>query len=186
MNDPIDDFLGADLNLPPPRELRQSILLETTCAIRRRRWTRRLAQAGAMAACFVAGMAAMSFVSRHSNVDIANGRPEDHQPPAKTAVVAQDGHHLNGEVEPTLTEPTLLELEWRAFDSKENRAALYFAVANRYLEERQDYEAALRCYRQALDAAGPEELAVRPDDNWFVSSLKEARLQEKSDASISP
>jgi hypothetical protein len=52
MNDPIDDFLSADLNLPPPAELRQRILLETTHVVRRRRWMHRMVQVGAMAACF--------------------------------------------------------------------------------------------------------------------------------------
>jgi hypothetical protein len=128
-------------------------------------------------------MGAMFVVSRHSDGEIAASHALDHEAPTKVDVVAKDGHHRNGDPQ---VEPTLLELEWRAFDSKENRAALYFAVANRYLEERQDYESALRCYRQALDAARPEELAIRPDDNWFVMSLKEARLQEKNDATINP
>ncbi len=182
MNDPIDDFLSADLNLPPPHDLRQNILLETTRALRWCRWRRRLVNVGAMAACFVAGMSVMFFVGRHSNGDIAKSPPED-QAPEKIAVIAKDGHHWNGDPQ---TEPTLLDLEWRAFDSRENRAALYFAVGKRYLEERQDYEAALRCYRQALDAAGQEELAIRPDDNWFVMALKEARQKENNDATVNP
>ena len=81
---------------------------------------------------------------------------------------------------------SLLDLEWRAFDSRENRAALFFAVAQRYLEEQHDYESALRCYRQALDAAPKEALAIRPDDNWFVMALKEARQKENNDAVLNP
>ena len=78
-----------------------------------------------------------------------------------------------------------MDQEWRAFDSRENRAALFFEVAQRYLEK-QDYDSALRCYRQALDAAPKEELAIRSDDNWLVMALKEARQKENNDAVINP
>ena len=40
--------------------------------------------------------------------------------------------------------------------------------------------AALRCYRNYLDAADPEELAPAPaDDNWLLLALKNARLKER-------
>ncbi len=151
--------------------------------MRRRRWQRRGVQIGALAACFLAGMAVMGVWQGIFN------KPEENQraDAAPFAVSADRENDKNQRADAVpLAEPTLLDLEWRAFDSRENRAALYFAVAKRYLEERQDYEAALRCYRQALDAAGQEELAIRPDDNWFVMALKEARQKENNDATVNP
>jgi hypothetical protein len=75
-------------------------------------------------------------------------------------------------------EPSSLDLEWQAFDSKTNRAATYFRAGNKYLEANQDMESALRCYAQAIDACAPEELEIRPEDNWLVTTLKNARRKE--------
>jgi hypothetical protein len=41
-------------------------------------------------------------------------------------------------------------------------------------------QAALRCYRNALDAA-PEDLDVDATDTWLLMSLKEARSKERRD-----
>ena len=69
-------------------------------------------------------------------------------------------------------------------DSRDNRAALFFEVARRYLEEQHDLDSALRCYSQALDAAPRETLAIRPEDNWLVMALKQARQKENNDATF--
>ena len=174
MNDPLEQFLGADFNGPPPAALQQEVLAKTTHVLRRRRIVRRLAWAGAMAACFVAGMLTMLLVQ---------GAPQQ-----KVEIVDPGPQAKKQEPEKKLPEPavSLVELEWRAFDSRDNRARLFLEVGHRYFEERQDFDSALRCYRQALDAAPMEELAVRPDDNWLIAALKEARQKEKDDAVVHP
>jgi hypothetical protein len=83
------------------------------------------------------------------------------------------------------TPPTLVELEWRAFDSRDKRAALFFEVAQRYFDAN-DLDSAVRCYRQAFDASPKEDLAIRPDDNWLVMALKEARQKENDNAILIP
>jgi len=170
MNDPLEEFLASDFSDTTPPNLRQAVLATTTRVLRRRRLARRLAWATALAACFLAGMGTMLLwqTLEPSERQVQRSPANDHlsaKQPEKTATP------------PTNPEPplSLVDLEWRAFDSRDNRAALFFEVAKRYLVERQDYDSALRCYSQALDAAPKEELAVRPDDNWLVMALKEAR-----------
>ena len=176
MNDPIEQFLGADYSGPAPAGLQQEVLAQTTRLLRRRRLARRLAWASALAACFVGGMATMVLVQGAA--------------PAEVESIEQSAHaRLLEQPSPEKQPPTaltLVDLEWRAFDSRENRAELFFQVGHRYLEERQDFDSALRCYSQALDAAPQEELAVRSDDNWLIAALKEARQKEKNDALVHP
>lgn len=180
MHDPIDQFLAADFTGPSAPGLRGAVLAQTTRALRRRRIARRVALVGALAACFLAGMATMlAWQMQDSPKEIARVIAPEEKPlpgPLKKAAPST-------RPEPP---PSLVDLEWRAFDARENRAALFFAVARRYLEEQNDYESALRCYRQALDAAPKDGLAIRPDDDWLVMALKEARQKEDNDAELNP
>ena len=180
MNDPIERFLSTDFSGPATPGLRESVFAQTASALRRRRLRRRLVGIAALAACFLAGMATMfAWQTRESSSETVRVVPPKENQAAKSdAPVAQS-------TKPEAT-TSLLELEWRAFDSRDNRAALFFEVAQRYLEEQNDYESALRCYRQALDAAPKEGLAIHPDDNWFVMALKEARQKEENDAVLNP
>jgi tetratricopeptide (TPR) repeat protein len=181
MNDPVDQFLTTDFSAASTPGLRQAVFAQTARVLRRRRVGRRLAALGALAACFLAGMATMlAWQTHESPRELAQLVPpnENHAAKQPDKPVALSTKHEEA--------PSLVELEWRAFDSRDNRAALFFDVAQRYLEEQKDYEAALRCYRQALDAAPREVLAIRPDDNWLVMALKEARQKEKNDAVLSP
>ena len=174
MHDPIDQFLAGDFTAPGPPALRQSILAQTTRALRRRRLVRRLAQAGALAACFLAGMGTMSLVSP---------APMGEKPPEPRIAKAEKKADLAIAPPPVKAEaaPSIVDMEWRAFDSRDNRAALFFDVAQRYFDQ-SDFESALRCYRQAFDAAPREGLTIHPDDNWLVMALKEARQKEDNNA----
>jgi hypothetical protein len=170
MNDPVEQFLASDFTEPAPPELRQAVLAGTTRVLRRRRLARRLAWATALAACFLAGMGTMLLWQTLE--------PSEQQ--AQRLPVSENVSAKQPETKaapPTNPEPplSLVDLEWRAFDSRENRAALFFEVARRYLDEMHDYDSAVRCYSQALDAAPKEQLAIRPNDNWLVMALKEAR-----------
>lgn len=175
MNDPLERFLATDFSGRAPPRLRQSVLDTTSDILRRRRRWRRLAWTAALAGCFLAGMATTAVWHQPPRSRELPHAPQLQDDPATFAAPASA---------PEV--PTLVELEWRAFDSHDNRAALFFEVGQRYFEDEQDLTAALRCYRQALDAAPPEDLAIRPGDNWLVMALKEARQKEKNDADINP
>jgi hypothetical protein len=178
MNDPVEQFLGTDFSAPAAAGLQQVVLAKTMCVLRRRHLRRRLAWAGALAACFLAGMGTMLL---WHTLELPEQQAQRLHPKEDLAANQEKPAAPSAKPEPP---PSLAELEWRAFDSRDNRATLFFEVAQRYLEEERDYDSALRCYRQALDAAPREALAIRPDDNWLVMALKEARLKENSDATF--
>jgi hypothetical protein len=76
--------------------------------------------------------------------------------------------------------PSELELQAEQASAKAEAARLFRAAGDGYLRDYADYRAALRCYRNYLDEAIPDALAVSPDDTWLLTSLKRARAQEKT------
>jgi len=128
--------------------------------LRRRLWLRRLAWAASCAACWLLGVLAAQAWRP------APASPRSPGPTAEVAVAPAPQPE-------TPAPPTAVALEWQAFDSAAPaQAALYLTAGNRYFEEMQDYESALRCYRQALAAGDARLLEVRPEDNWLVAALK--------------
>lgn len=153
-----------------PTELREQVRAQTSRIVRRRSIARRLAAAGALAAC-LAGAALVGYFLRPNSEARRETPPvvEAPRPPEPAAVEV---------VQEPMANP--VELEWQAFDSQQNRAASYFLAGNKYLEASEDVASALRCYTQALDACTPAELEITPDDNWLVVTLKNARLKERN------
>jgi hypothetical protein len=171
---PIDDFLQKAAPAVVNPELRQALRVQTTRVLRRRRWWRRTRLTGALAACYLAGILTMRVaapapapppeISRQPTPPTLPDEPERVEAPRPTV------------------EETALALEWRAFEATEHRAELYRQAGDRYLERERDPSSALRCYRQALNATPPENLAISPSDSWLLMTLKEARLKEKDHA----
>jgi hypothetical protein len=169
VNDPWEELL-LPFEQPDSSALRQALLAQTVRLLPRRRRWRVLAAAGALAACFVLGMLTMWQL-----------RPA----PADRPTVAEEKQPALQAPPPKapLTRGTALVREWQAFDSKgKERAALFTQAGAQYLHDDHNPDAALRCYRQALAAATPDELEVRPEDDWLVMALKTARKQEIVDA----
>lgn len=75
--------------------------------------------------------------------------------------------------------PADLELQAEQASAKAESARLFREAGDRYLRDYADYRAALRCYRNCLDA-DPDALTVLPDDTWLLTSLKRARAQEST------
>jgi hypothetical protein len=92
-------------------------------------------------------------------------------------VIADAGKTLPPEEKPPQP-PELYEFEAQLAPPAE-RAAQLRKAGDLYLEQANDYAAALRCYSQAFNAAGPEALEFSPDDNWLVMAIKTARRKEK-------
>ena len=76
--------------------------------------------------------------------------------------------------------PAELELEAEQTPVKAEAARRFREAGDRYLRDYADYRAALRCYRNFLDEADPEQLRVTPDDTWLLTSLKRARDLENT------
>ncbi|MCI0380531.1 MAG: hypothetical protein L0215_23335 [Gemmataceae bacterium] len=170
MSDPRDplDFLDTQPAAPP--DLREALWQNTARLLRRKLWRRRLQTAAALAACVLAGMGIMWLLQPRPKPEIIVQRIEVPQKPF-------------AEEKPQPTRETAVALEWRAFDSSENRGALYFQAGHRYLDDHGDMQSALRCYRLAFETDPELAQITDPGDNWLVVALKNARRKEISHAS---
>jgi hypothetical protein len=166
-SDPLDDLLA-----PPPAAdvegLRERLRDQTARLLRRRRRLRRLAWAGALAACYAAGLLTVWFAARPA-------------PPSPSPSVARQERPAPP---PAVEVPGAVAVEERAADDDDPRAqaALYRRAGDLYLSAENDPAAALRCYGNALDAGGEADLSVAPSDNWLLISIKSARQKEKRHA----
>jgi hypothetical protein len=152
--------------------LRQSVLHRTTRVLRQRRWLRRGAVVLALSACFAAGAATTRVLT---------------PPPSVVTVVVKEPAEPAlpvPQVEPPQLEkePTAIAMEWDALDHPEKKVESYRRAGDRYLSESNDVQAAVRCYKQMLDAGTEKDWIISPDDNWLLMALKEARQKEKLDA----
>ena len=169
--DPVDDLLRGDFSSATESPLRRGLLEKTIRQLRRGRLVRRCALAGSWAACFVAGAPAM-FLWHASMAPDPGGN--GHQPVAERPGPKEKPAPPKDMAKPDPAAAAVAK-EWEAFDSTGNRAALFFEAGDRYFNDNNDITSALRCYRQALDASSPEQLAISPNDNWLLISLKQSR-----------
>jgi hypothetical protein len=179
--DPVEQFLASLPVSAPDPAFRQELLRETLTTMRRQRWRRRAAVVGALAASFLAGTICMHFWPvRTPDVAQQEQASGPAGPSKKTAP----------QIVPAPPEATVapipgggaLAMEWNAFDERDQREKLYRQAGDLYVQENQDYEAALRCYAQALDSNANQDMTINADDNWLVMALKEARRKEQSHA----
>src|SRR5947207_15283648 len=167
MSDPVDDFLNRGSPPGGNEQLQAALLRRTTRLLRRRRRLRQLAYGAALAACFLAGMATMHWLTP----------PAPAEPTPVSPVTAAKKADPAVNVEPVPR--NAVALEWQARVQPTERVARLRSAASLYLNESQDYAAALRCYGDALNASGPEALAFSLDDDWLEMAIKHARQKEK-------
>jgi hypothetical protein len=172
MNDP--ESLDAFLSITPPAAdpaLHSDVLTRTLPVVHRRRLVRRAGLVGALAACFAGGALTMRLLTPtvEPEVQIVERFIEREPVTPPTPKVA-----------PSAVEPvgSALALEWQAVENPERRAELFRIAGDRYLNEEGDMASAVRCYKNALNAASADDLQVTPQDTWLLSSLKNARLEE--------
>lgn len=171
--DPLEDFLQSPPTPDEPAGLRAALRRQTTRHVRRRRLARRLTVAGSLAAAVLLA-ALVGWLAWPTPTPEAPPperplavRPEP--PPAPPPPAA----------EPEL--PPAVAKEWQAFDAPPSaeKVTLLREAGDLYLEEQRDFASAVRCYRQALDAADGDALAIDPNDNWLVMALKLDRQMEE-------
>jgi hypothetical protein len=169
MSNSPDDFLETGFFCEPDNKLRQAIREQTTRVLRLHRRIKRVVVLAAFAACFVAGMATMYVV----------GPAQPAGPESVSGPVAQIKAEAPQRVQVAEVPTTAAALEKQALTNPDERVARLRKAGGKYLEEDQDYQAALRCYSQALNSGA---LEPSPDDTWLEMALKDARRKENSNA----
>jgi hypothetical protein len=77
---------------------------------------------------------------------------------------------------------TALALEWQAAENPDRSVELNRMAGDRYFDEENDLESALRCYRRFLAGCAEQDLEISPKDNWLLVTLKTARLEGRRNA----
>lgn len=162
-----DDLLTPRPGLPNDR-LRADLRERTARLVRTRARFRSPRRALVPVVCFLAGVAVAWYrPAPEPRVEYITVREEVAVP----VVVPPPSP-------PPPVSPAALELQAEQLSVKAEAARLYREAGDRYLRDWADHRAALRCYRNFLDLAGPTELVVVRDDTWLLTSLKHARESE--------
>jgi len=172
--DPLHELLRPETSVPAPI-WKDTLREQTTHTLRWRRRGRHLTMIAALAACFLAGVLTTRLFSSPQIVHEieyvsapAESKPDTLAPPSE---------------KPTKEEKlTALALEWQAAESPDRSAELNRLAGDRYVEEENDLESAVRCYKRFLAECTREELEITPKDNWLLVTLKNARLEERRNA----
>jgi hypothetical protein len=160
--DDLERLLGPRASASSP-ELRNQLREQTSRRVARRSRARRTAAAAALAACYAAGCATVWLA----------------QPAAPApASAAGNAPAMNAAPAPASPElplsPRQLELAAEQADGAES-ARLFVEAGRRYGRDWNDWQSALRCYRNYLDLT-PDTPAIEPNsDDWLLAKLKTDR-----------
>jgi hypothetical protein len=187
MNEPhdeLDELLGPPPAAEPPG-LRDDLFRQTSRQLTRGRWVRRARTAGAVAAVLAVG-GLVGWFAKPAPPAVAPEAPAERVVFAVAVVpfvVVPDSPAMDVAGSPELP-LSAAKLETRAelADDAAEAARLYRLAGDRYLNDRQDYPNAVRCYRLFLARAGDNGLSPDPADTWLLTSLKNAAFKEKYDA----
>lgn len=179
-SDDLDELLTPRPTAEPPG-LRADLFRRTRRRLVVGRRLRRVRTAAAVVAVFAAGGLAGWF-----------GRPTTGAAPPQVVVAVAVVPVLIPPPEPQpvesspVPEPVLTaaqtETKAELADDPAEAARLYRLAGDRYLDDRQDYRNAARCYRLFLARAGDTGLSPDAADSWLLTSLKNAAFKEKTHA----
>src|SRR5262245_3719408 len=161
-----------DVLLAPPAgtatdAMRAQIQQRTSRQVRYRLFVRRGRLMIALAACYLTGMVTIDVLHSRTqpvSVGIVQAKPE-------VTIVLVPVERAR-------------DVELRAEQAEAaEQAQVYFTAGRRYAEEAGDWNSALRCYRNALDADQAQAEKIDPDhDDWLTMALKLDRQKEKENA----
>jgi len=161
--------------------LRESIRVQTERVIRRRRAVQRLTRLGALAALLMIGIGLGRELRPEPHHEFPPDlvyRPQVVVVPVVVPVpVSEPSPSPSIEKNESASAPQAEMLAEQAEDRSES-ARLYRVAGDGYLLA-QDYRNAARCYRLFLARAGEPALQPEAQDNWLLTSLKNAAFQEK-------
>ena len=172
--DDIDVLLdGTAIESPVDEKLRGELLRLTGQTIRRRKNVRRAGLLGLVAGAYLAGVLTMNWRIPQQDITLA-GRAD----------LASAEAPLTSDHDAPAAAPAYDEMAYPIGELADlNRYEVFCRAAERHLNETGNYTAALNLYRQALNAASEDQLAIAAGrDTWLLMALKNARQQERNDA----
>jgi hypothetical protein len=181
--DPVEHLLTPVFASDERTPLRQALLVETIRRLRRRQRIKQFVHGAALLVCYLAGLGTMRLAIPGN----ARNQTDNHSQSAdysQARAFTGNPQVLTPAVPPVDQDPEVPAnvLERIASVSEDKQSDLYRLAADRYLEEDNNVQAALRCYGRSLDTAKREDLAISEKDNWLLMELKKARLEGKSHA----
>jgi hypothetical protein len=179
--DPAEEYLARPSLECAGEGFRRRLLLQTSAVLRRRRRAKRWGGIAALVACYLAGIVTARF-------GLSPGAADGTQVMGHSAEAVRGGGEpsiapASGDQAQSRDVPAVV-LEWRALDSRERRPDLLRLAGDRYLDENNDVQSALRCYRRLLDTGSEADLAVSANDTWLLIALKEGRQKERTHANV--
>jgi hypothetical protein len=178
-NDSLDVVLGGKGKICGDDRLRNAVLAGTLGVIRRRRRLKRCAVAAMLLGCYLAGMVTVVFW-RYGGEDL---------PIPSTRQIAKEGQP-KGTVPFSLTRKPGQSLEPLPPDhaGPPDQKAVYIPrsqfevlrrAGDRYLQDPEKMQLAIRTYARALKYASADERAISPEhDTWLLMALKDAKSKE--------
>ncbi len=160
--DDLDDLLRPNESSAPP-ELQDHLRRLTMLRVRRRSYVWRLAFAAALAACYVAGAATVRlFQTAPQTVVVVERIPAEPVQASPPTLQPQS--------------PRDLEIAAEQADGAES-AHLFLEAGRRYGNDWNDWQSALRCYRNALDLSSEVPVIDPKNDDWLLAKLKTDRRE---------
>ncbi len=167
-DDAMETLLAAGAGGHGDDRLRAAVLARTMRVVRFRRHRRRLALAGALAACYLAGLATTGTWRLRSE------RPP--QTARELADAADRAPHAPREAAPA--KPHAEREEYVASHSL-TRFEIRRRSGDAHLRHPAELAPAIRDYTLALNTASDAERAIAPErDSWLLMALKNARMKE--------
>jgi hypothetical protein len=166
--------------------LRHVVFSRSTRLLRRRRRRKQFVMLSFLVAAFCAGFGSARLWNANPPlpgvpIEIATTQPRSVTPPAvatEPKLSAADG--LPADKDPMVPAEVLERMA--ALLTSEKRAAYYRAAGDRYLTANDDLRSAIRCFKQALDAAPEMDRDISTEDNWLLMAMKKARQGEQAHA----
>jgi hypothetical protein len=168
-NDPIDAMLGRKDRSSNGDSLRAAVLSQTVGVIRRRRRLKRCVVAATLMGCYLAGMATMAY-----------WRPgaENLSKPSTAQVAIQD--QLKLDLAASLPPGRAGAPDQKAASKPVSQFEILRRAGDRYLQDPEKLQLAVRSYSRALKYASADQRAISPEqDTWLLMALKDAQSKEK-------